>query len=570
MLVAGLDVGNATTEVVIASTGRDGVRPLGRLAARTSGRKGSPESLRGARRLLEKGERELGRRCDHVAVCELHPVDTVTFPMAASGPDGGPVELLSDHRSKTPAGRGFASGRHVSLDLLEHGDPDDRSVVVSVGPRFDFEEAARLLGAAVARGWRVCGVVTAGDDAVLIHNRIDVSVPIVDEVDLRDLPAEAPIALEVAEDGRTLERLSDPAALLTSLELPEAQLPAVSLAARQLVGRRCAAVTLARPRGRRAPAPAAGYLEVDTEGAARQIPLNAELGGALSGVPPGASRALVRLSTVGVPRHFDIDDAWAPDLRRIDHIGWLRRGVARLDRFPLALLRAGQSPPLQLLAEELRRPVLAVGVEARAAATGALTTPGAPSNAAVLDIGAGTIDLFTRGRTISAAGGGELLTIAVAQMLGLSRALAERVKRGPALQIATPHLAHHEDGSRRFIAPPAAGATVGQLAVGEGSGLTPFLGDVAPQEWRGLRHALKEHVLGANVRRCLLGIDSGTLVVAGGGALDHELVYMLGEHLREYGWVVARAHVAGRFGSRFAVAWGAVLMGIEDEPLAAA
>ena len=57
----------------------------------------------------------------------------------------------------------------------------------------DFEEAAAQLRAARERGHRIAGVIVQGDDAVLIGNRFDRALPIVDEVpDAAILPSGAP------------------------------------------------------------------------------------------------------------------------------------------------------------------------------------------------------------------------------------------------------------------------------------------------------------------------------------------------------------------------------------------
>jgi len=598
MLVAGLDVGNATTEVVVAARGRDGLRPLGVAHARTRGRKGSAASLRGARALIEQAERDAGGRCELVAVCDLHPVDTVTVPLSAPADAAGVlVHELSGVRSDTPAGCGVGCGQHAPLDRLGADPPPAGGpVVASVPAAVDFEDAAARLNAALARGWRLAGVLAGGDDAVLIHNRLNADVPIVDEAEVDGLPPGAVVALEVAPAGGALTTLSDPAALADRLGFGPSQLAAVAPSARELLGRRTAALTRATG-APRAVAPAPGRLELAGAGAApRALPLDAALADALRELEPGQARALVLALGRGRERRIAIRDAWTADLRAVDHAGWLRRGLARLDRAPLAALIASDAPRPDQLAAALGRPVRLAGVEACAAAAGARTTPGVPADALVLDVGGGTIDLALPGATagassrvpagvvgtpapasVSVAGAGELLTAAVAAALGLPRALGERVKRGPALQVATPHLAHHEDGSRRFLSPPVDGRAVGHLAIDDDGVLTPFARGLAAEEWRALRYALKEQVLGANVARCLRaapavrgGAAPGTLLVAGGGALDHEVVAMIGERLRGDGWVVARADVAGRFGPRFAVAWGALLTaGAEVERVAA-
>ena len=63
--------------------------------------------------------------------------------------------------------------------------------MVTVPAGTDFAEAARSINAAVRQGVDVRGVLVAGDDAVLIGNRLEWPLPIVDEADI-----------DKADDGR--------------------------------------------------------------------------------------------------------------------------------------------------------------------------------------------------------------------------------------------------------------------------------------------------------------------------------------------------------------------------------
>jgi len=54
LIVAGIDVGNHTTEIVIARVGDGAVAPVAHGQAPTRGRKGSRESLEGAAALLHR------------------------------------------------------------------------------------------------------------------------------------------------------------------------------------------------------------------------------------------------------------------------------------------------------------------------------------------------------------------------------------------------------------------------------------------------------------------------------------------------------------------------------------
>ena len=95
---------------------------------------------------------------------------------------------------------------------------------------------------------------------------------------------------------------------------------------------------------------------------------------------------------------------------------------------------------------------------------------------------------------------------------------------------------------------------------------TPFSDRLAPEEWRSLRLAIKQQVIGANVGRCLkwlMGVDEqgrpSTLLLCGGAALDAESVRIVSESLRAMEITVGRANVAGSYGPRYGVALGLLL-----------
>ena len=87
-LVAGIDVGNTTTEIVLAEVKRSTVEPLRSGRAFTVGGKGSDASLQAAARLLDRLESALGSRSDTVAIAALNPVSTNLAELPASATRG--------------------------------------------------------------------------------------------------------------------------------------------------------------------------------------------------------------------------------------------------------------------------------------------------------------------------------------------------------------------------------------------------------------------------------------------------------------------------------------------------
>ncbi len=242
MLVAGVDVGNSTTELAVARI-TPGAAPdfLGVWRAATTGAKGSTACAAGVSELVARAERRLGEPVHRLLLAELDPVDTGLVEL-------GRLEELDLARnavvrpvSETPSGAGAASGRLRRLAELD-GDPDVDAVLAIVLDE-DFEDAAAQLRAARDRGHRIAGVVVQGDDAVLIGNRFDRALPIVDEVaDAAILPIGAQAALEVAVAGAAVSELCDPLQLAELLRLGPDEARAARHAARAVAGRRTALV----------------------------------------------------------------------------------------------------------------------------------------------------------------------------------------------------------------------------------------------------------------------------------------------------------------------------------------
>lgn len=556
-VVAGIDVGNHTTEIVLARVDGGAVTPLAHAQAPTRGRKGSRESLEGAAALLHRAEVEHDCLVDEIVLSALRPVDTATAPLPAATSPRAPVRSLRRPDASTPAGAGFGVGRHVRLTDLDAA-ASDGPVIVSVDADTDFEVAARGITAAIERGWRVVGVVAAQDDAVLIRNRIPVDVPVVDEADVDVAPGEL-IAVEVVAEGRAYRAMADPIALSAALKLGHDAITDVAEFCRELSDAAAIAVTR-RTAPVPPPAESDDYVDCLDDGMmVRHTPAAAH--GVLRLTPPGLVRR-VRLAAVPTAADgLDVHDAFFTDLATIDDGAWLRRGVADAHGTVVALLAADDvADAADVLAALTGRPARTLATEPEAAAAGARTTPGLPPDALVCDVGGGTVDVIGADRTVIAAGAGETITVAVSRVLGIPRALAERVKRTPAIRVEGPHVAHEEDGRRVFLDAPAASDAIGRLCVRGSGGLVPFSSRLAAEEWRSLRLAIKRETVAVNIARCLRAFDHPptALVLAGGGALDDELLRSVAETLRSVPVAVGRADVDGAHGPRFAVASGLV------------
>ncbi|MEN3316989.1 MAG: hypothetical protein V7643_390, partial [Mycobacterium sp.] len=227
----------------------------------------------------------------------------------------------------------------------------------------------------------------------------------------------------------------------------------------------------------------------------------------------------------------------------------------------LAALHADDpyTDPGRAMSALLDVPVHTAPSEATAARLGALSTPGAPPDAVVVDVGGGTIDVVTATGATVLAGAGELLTAATAAVLGIANTPAEWAKRGPAKRVEAPQLLLAEDGTRTFLDAPIRPDAIGALVVQGPTGWLPFDRRLAPSEWRALRLRLKTEIMGANLARALPEAPGAVLVV-GGPAGDDEILGCVARAMPP-GTAVGRADTAGVLGHRHAVAYGLVLTG---------
>ncbi|AQT78198.1 diol dehydratase reactivase [Mycolicibacterium litorale] len=563
-VVAGIDVGNHTTEIVVARVAAGSTEPICHGQAPTRGRKGSRDSLAGAAALLHKLEVQAGVPVEEIVLSALRPVDTATAPLPPPTPPHCPVRSLRRPSASTPAGAGSAVGAHVPLAETA-GVPVAGPVIVSVDATVDFEVAARRITEAVERGWRVAGVIAERDEAVLIANRIPGGIPVVDEVDLAGLRTGAAVAVEVVAEGRAYRALADPIALSAALGVGHEHIHRIAEFTRELADSPAIAVTL-RDGDPQPPAADDDYAQCRVDGVVRRYsPAEAE---SLLRVRQPGTVVRVRLAALPSTAHgLAVDDAYFTNLRVIDDGAWLRRGVVETSGTVVALLAADEvADAAATLQEMCDRPARTIASEPRAAARGAHTTPHLPPGSLVCDIGGGTIDVIGPDREVVAAGAGEAITTAVAATLGIPRALAEQVKRSPAIRVEGPHIAHEEDGRRVFLDSPAPPEAIGRLCTRGSAGLVPFSNRLAAEEWRSLRLAVKQQTVAANIARCLKAFDRPpvALVLAGGGALDDELLRTVGESLRNVPVAVGRADVDGVHGPRYAVASGLVHLHAES------
>jgi hypothetical protein len=566
--IAGVDVGNATTEVVLLSGGK--ILAAGRVPTR--GRKGSADSLRGAAALVRRVERQAGVRAAEARIGPLRAVDTAVVTVPDTTPPRGRLRVLAAG-VPTPGGTGACVGPPL---LLAGPEPVIRPgparllpglerlagppLVAVVPPGLRYDDAAARLTDLLAAGTPIGAVLVAGDEGVLVAHRLPGELPVIDQVDTTAAAACQLLAVEVRSPGHTLSLLADPVALGARLALADHEAGDAVALGRALADHANAVVGLLdAPAARVGPAPDEPWVQTADGG---RLPLRTACPD-LPGWPVGAVRA------IGITGgETEVDDLFAVDLAAAAEAATARPGSTGRALLVASLSRAvsSQAPsPADLLGDLLAVPVRSPISEPAAARHGALTTPGARPRAVVVDLGAGTIDVIGAAADVVAAGAGDLLTAAVAETLGIPRAAADWVKRGPCLRVDSGQRFEAEDGSRGFLAGPAPASAAGMLVVEGPGGLLPFDRRHGPAEWRAIRIRLKLAILASNFQRAVrtLGSDLSQVLVVGGPAGDEELLGIIARSLPD-GVAVGRGHVGGTLAGeplahRYAVALGLAL-----------
>jgi len=544
-LIAGVDVGNSTTEIVIT---RDGV-PVAWDRRPTRGHKGSVASVQAAAALLRSIERTHAIKADRVVVAPWFPVTTGTTTVHETPPDTGAIQLIAN-ATHSVVGNAHAIG--IPWDITT---PLPAQTAIAIVPsHVGFETAAQIINDAVSAGADVCGVAIANDEAVLISARVNADVPMVDRVDVVAALTASSLFIEVRPAGSGVTTATDVWALKSGLSLEDSHDEALGLISRWVRDERAVVI---------------GYFPDRVTHIHTQTPSMIELADAsahdlfayvseLHKQPIGhvASLQLAHENAVKVR------DFWAVDISQQLSTRGLRLG-SHSRSLAVATLTNDRAALHEDLADVFGVPVHVGISEAHAAALGAHTTPGSNDSAVVLDIGGGTIDLITNdGVTLSAAGAGDLLTAAVAYCLDVPRGAADWIKRGPAQRVESPSVVLTENGSKTFIDDGSIPSTlVGSLVAPGPSGYLPFGAHLAPAEWRIMRQALKTAVLGDNIARLLASLHPEhaiDVIVVGGPAADDELLPVIAEQSGLGG--LGRGNVAGKLGHRYAVAFGLTLM----------
>ena len=596
-LIAGVDIGNSTTEVCIGAIEDNGrFRFLSSASRMTTGTKGTLPNVHGIKAALTEAMERIHEPVERLSLIRLNEAAPVIGDTAMETITETIITESSmiGHNPSTPAGAGEAVGRLIFLENIWKGEAGV-AYIVAVSNRFSYEEAAARLNQFLPE-LDIRGMILQADEAVLVENRLNRKMPIVDEVKhITRIPEGKLAAIEVALPGTSVRMLSNPYGIATLLGLDAQETKAITPIAKSLVGKR-SAVVIRTPHGnmRENILPAGEIhlkgekdLQVSIDAGADVIMEAVAQAGEIQDITgqdnTNVGNMLKRIKN-GMAEvagskgdEIRITDILAVDtLAPVEISGSLAGETCMEKAVGIAAMVKTQHLPMQQIAdrleEELHVKASVAGVEAVMASLGAMTTPGTRLPLAILDMGGGSTDaavLETDGsvRTTHQAGAGELVSMLIQTELGLgSRVTAEQIKKYPMGKVESLFHMRLENGAMQFfpesIDPRYFGHVV-LLAPGE---MLKIEEDIPMERILEVRQDAKKKVFVRNAIRALRTIAPGNdlknipnVVLVGGSAEDFEIPAMLMAALSEYRIVCGRGNIRGTEGPRNAVATGLLM-----------
>lgn len=597
--IAGIDIGNSSTEVALATLDETGALSItGSALAETTGIKGTLRNVFGIQEALTLAAKNAGINVSDISLIRINEATPVIGDVAMETITETIIteSTMIGHNPKTPGGVGLGVGVTITPEELL-SRPADTPYILVVSSAFDFADVATMINASVRAGYRLTGVILQQDDGVLVSNRLTHPLPIVDEVlHIDRIPLGMLAAIEVAVPGKVIETLSNPYGIATVFSLSAEETKNIVPMARALIGNRSAVVVKTPSGDVKARAIPAGNLELQSQGRTVRVDVAAgadaimkavgecpkldnvtgEAGTNIGGMLEHVRQTMAELTNK--PSHeIFIQDLLAVDTSvPVSVTGGLAGefsleqavGIASMvksDRLQMAMIA-------QEITQKLNIDVQVGGAEAEAAILGALTTPGTTRPLAILDLGAGSTDasiINPKGDIIAThlAGAGDMVTMIIARELGLDdRYLAEEIKKYPLAKVESLFHLRHEDGSVQFFPTPLPPAVFARVCVVKPDELVPLPGDLALEKVRAIRRSAKERVFVTNALRALRQVsptgnirDIPFVVLVGGSSLDFEVPQLVTDALAHYRLVAGRGNIRGTEGPRNAVATGLIL-----------
>ncbi|EIY5223494.1 TPA: propanediol dehydratase reactivase alpha subunit PduG [Klebsiella quasipneumoniae] len=597
--IAGIDIGNSSTEVALATLNEAGALTITHSAlAETTGIKGTLRNVFGIQEALALVAKRAGINVSDISLIRINEATPVIGDVAMETITETIIteSTMIGHNPKTPGGAGLGVGITITpQELLTR--PADAPYILVVSSAFDFADIASVINASLRAGYQITGVILQRDDGVLVSNRLEKPLPIVDEVLYIDrIPLGMLAAIEVAVPGKVIETLSNPYGIATVFHLNAEETKNIVPMARALIGNRSAVVVKTPSGDVKARAIPAGNIELLAQGRSVRVDVAAgaeaimkavdgcgkldnvtgESGTNIGGMLEHVRQTMAELTNKPSSEIF-IQDLLAVDTSvPVSVTGGLAGEFSLEQAVGIASMVKSDRLQMAMIAREIEQKlnidVQIGGAEAEAAILGALTTPGTTRPLAILDLGAGSTDasiINPKGEIIAThlAGAGDMVTMIIARELGLEdRYLAEEIKKYPLAKVESLFHLRHEDGSVQFFSTPLPPAVFARVCVVKPDELVPLPGDLALEKVRAIRRSAKERVFVTNALRALRQVsptgnirDIPFVVLVGGSSLDFEIPQLVTDALAHYRLVAGRGNIRGSEGPRNAVATGLIL-----------
>lgn len=597
--IAGIDIGNSSTEVALATLNETGALTITHSAlAETTGIKGTLRNVFDIQEALALVAKRAGINVSDISLIRINEATPVIGDVAMETITETIIteSTMIGHNPKTPGGVGLGVGITITPEELLTR-PADSSYILVVSSAFDFADIANVINASMRAGYQITGVILQRDDGVLVSNRLEKSLPIVDEVLYIDrIPLGMLAAIEVAVPGKVIETLSNPYGIATVFNLNADETKNIVPMARALIGNRSAVVVKTPSGDVKARAIPAGNLELQTQGRTVRVDVaegaeaimkavdgcgkldnvTGEAGTNIGGMLEHVRQTMAELTNKPSSEIF-IQDLLAVDTSvPVSVTGGLAGEFSLEQAVGIASMVKSDRLQMAMISREIEQKlnidVQIGGAEAEAAILGALTTPGTTRPLAILDLGAGSTDasiINPKGEIIAThlAGAGDMVTMIIARELGLEdRYLAEEIKKYPLAKVESLFHLRHEDGSVQFFPTPLPPAVFARVCVVKPDELVPLPGDLALEKVRAIRRSAKERVFVTNALRALRQVsptgnirDIPFVVLVGGSSLDFEVPQLVTDALAHYRLVAGRGNIRGSEGPRNAVATGLIL-----------
>lgn len=601
--VAGIDIGNDTTEVALGKIDSNKLVFCCSGIAKTSGIKGTTQNLFGILNALTDATQKMQIHLSEISLIRLNEATPVIgdFAMETITETLITDSTMIGHNPDTPGGVGMGVGKSILLESPFSVTKDEDYVVV-IPSTWGFSTAATYINALTTDGYKINGLIVQNDDGVLIHNRLLHKVPIVDEVSLiNKVPLNCICAVEVAPMGKTIQVLSNPYGIASVFDLTSQETKYIIHVAKALIGNR-SAVVIKTPSGkvRERRIPAGSLLlknenrtyTVDVDMGAKDIMQTVErakplidvsgttgtnVGGMLENI-----REKMSLHTQSPISEIFIQDIFAVDTLLAQSVsGAIANEFAMEHSVGIAAMVKTDKLNMHQIARQVSSRLDCLveigGVEASMAMIGALTTPGASTPVVIVDIGAGSTDACYQDKHFSAhiahlAGAGKMVTALIASELGLSsNDEADAIKRYSLAKVESLFHLRYEDGTIEFFDEPLAAGLFGKVVTVRDNDFSPVDTLHSMEKIREVRRNVKYKVLVNNVIRALENISISRslyefehVILVGGSSLDFELSNMITNTLASYGITSGKGNIRATQGPRNAVATGLLFSYIQE------